>query len=147
LLRLEAALHGDGGAALAARQLGKGGIVFDIESVAGKFSKAVLAAEVPRETHEAQRVLGPHLQQLFGRSLHLDERSILQPEGVTVIDHGRHVQIQMDLGAGLSGQMRMALAPRRMIEGDRIDHAIGLHGGLADDGGDAGHGVSRANGR
>jgi hypothetical protein len=26
-----------------------------------------------------------------------------------------------------------------MIEGDRIDHAVGLDGGLADDGGDAGH--------
>jgi hypothetical protein len=27
-----------------------------------------------------------------------------------------------------------------VVEGDGVDDAVGLHGGLADDGGDAGHG-------
>jgi hypothetical protein len=147
LLGLERALHGDGDATLAARQLREGGAVLDIESVAGKFGKTMLATKMPGETHEAERVLGTHLEQFFGRSLHLDERPILQPEGVAVIDGGRHVEIEMDLGTGLTGQMRMALAARRMVERDRIDHAIRFHGGFADDGGDAGHGVSRANER
>jgi hypothetical protein len=30
-----------------------------------------------------------------------------------------------------------------VVEGDRGDDTVGLHGGLADDGGDAGHGLSR----
>ena len=58
VLRPEAALDRRGGAALAARQFGEGRAVLDIEGIAGKFGEAVLAAEMPGETHEAKRVLG-----------------------------------------------------------------------------------------
>jgi hypothetical protein len=34
----------------------------------------------------------------------------------------------------------MAAIPRAMVEGHRVDDTVGLHGRLADDGGDAGHG-------
>ena len=143
LLRPKAALHGDDSAALAARQFGECRAVLDIKRVAGKFGEAVLAAEMPGETHQAKRIFGAYLQQLFGRRLDLNKRSILQPKGVTVIDGGLHVEIEMDFGAGLPGEMGMAPVARCMVEGDRVDHALRLHGGLADDGGGAGHGVSR----
>ena len=102
LLRPKAALHGDDSAALAARQFGECRAVLDIKRVAGKFSEAVLAAEMPGETHQAKRIFGAYLQQLFGRRLHLNKRSILQPKGVTVVDGGLHVEIEMDLGPGLA---------------------------------------------
>ena len=143
LLWLKAALHGDDSAALAARQFGECRAVLDIKRVAGKFSEAVLAAEMPGETHQAKRILGAYLQQLFGRRLDLNKRSILQPKGVTVIDGGLHVEIEMDFGPGLPGEVGMAAVARCMVEGDRVDHALRLHGRLADDGGGAGHGVSR----
>jgi hypothetical protein len=34
-----------------------------------------------------------------------------------------------------------------VIESDRVDHTVGLYGGLADDGGDAGHGFVSVKGR
>ena len=85
----------------------------------------------------------PHLQQRFGRRLHLDELAILEPKGVAVVDGGLHVEIEMDLGAAPRPEHAVAPVARRMVERERVDDAVGLHGGLADDGGDAGHGVSR----
>jgi hypothetical protein len=41
----------------------------------------------------------------------------------------------------------MAAVAGFMVEGNRIDDTIGLHGGLADDGGDAGHGLVSAKDR
>jgi len=143
LLRPKAALHSDDSAALAARQFRECWAILDIKRIAGEFGEAVLTAEMPGETHQAQRILGAYLQQPFGRRLDLDKRPVLEPERVTVIDGGLHVEIEMDLGAGLPGQMGMAPAARRMVEGDRVDYALRLHGWLADDGGGAGHGVSR----
>jgi hypothetical protein len=146
LFRLEAPLDRCRDAALPAGQFGESGAVFDIEGVAGEFGKAVLAAEMPGEAHEAERVFGPHFQKLFGGGFHLNELAILEPQGVAVVDHRLHVEIEMDVRPLLAGQMRMAPASRRMIEGDRIDHAVELDGGLADDGGDAGHDLSLGEG-
>jgi hypothetical protein len=139
-LRLEGALHGGCGAALSPRQFGERRIVLDVESVACDLDEAVLAAQVPRQAHEAQRVLGPDLKQLLGSRLHLNEASILEPQGVAVVDGRLHVEIQQDLGSALPFQRPVAAVSRLMIEGHRVDDTVGLHGGLADDGGDAGHG-------
>ena len=139
-LRLEGALHGRGRAALPPRQLGKGRIVFDVEGIARDLHKAMLAAQVPSEPHEAKRVLGPHLQKMLGRGLHLHQAAVLQPQGVAVVDGGLHLEVEMDLCPALSLQRTMTAVSRRVIEGDGVDDAVGLHGGFADDGGDAGHG-------
>ena len=139
-LRLEGALHGRGRAALPSRQFSKGRIVLDVEGVARNLHKAMLAAQVPGEPREAKRVLGPHLQKLLRRSLHLHEAPVLQPQGVAIVDGGLHVEIQQDLGSALAFQRRMAAVPRPVIEGHRIHDTAGFHGGLADDGGNAGHG-------
>jgi hypothetical protein len=139
-LRLEGALHGRGRAALPPRQLGKGRIVFDVEGIARDLHKAMLAAQVPSEPHEAMRVLGPHLKKLLRRGLHLHQAAVLQPQGIAVVDGGLHVEIEQDLGSTLAFQRPMAAVPCAMIEGHRVDDTVGLHGRLADDGGDAGHG-------
>jgi hypothetical protein len=139
-LRLEGPLDGSCRTALPAHEFGDGRIVLDVEGVCRDFDQAMAAAEMPGETREAQGVLGLDLQQRLGRSLDLDELAVLEPQGIAVVDGGFHVEIEMDLGAALSLQRTMATVSRRVVEGDGVDDAAGLHGGLADDGGDAGHG-------
>lgn len=142
-LRPEGTLHRSGDAALPPDQFRHGRIVLDIEGVACDLGKAVLAAEMPSQPHEAQRVLGTHFEQALRSSLHLNEASVLEPQGVAVVDGGVHVEIEQDLGPALPLQRGLAAIARGVLKGDRIDDAVGFHGGLANDGGDAGHGLSR----
>jgi hypothetical protein len=140
----ERALHRGGDAALTAHQFRHRRIVLHVDRIAGNLDEAMLAAEMPGQPHEAQRVLGPHLQQALGRGLDLDETPVLEPQGIAVVDGRFHVEIEQDFGPALARQPRLTAVAGRVIERDRIDHAVGFHGGLADDGGDAGHGfVSR----
>ncbi|ANY77544.1 hypothetical protein BB934_04300 [Microvirga ossetica] len=140
-LRLEGALDRGCGAALPSHQLGHGRAVLHIEGIARDLDEAVAAAEMPGETGEAQGVLRPHLEQGFGRRLHLDEPAVLEPQGIAVVDRGLHVEIEMNLGAALGLQPAVAAVAGLMVERDDVDDAVGLYGGLADDGGDAGHGT------
>jgi hypothetical protein len=143
-LRSERALHRGGDAALTAHQFRHRRIVLHVDRIAGDLDEAMLAAEMPGQPHEAQRVLGPHLQQALGRGLDLDEAPVLEPQGIAVVDGRFHVEIEQDFSPALARQPRLTAVAGRVIERDRIDHAVGFHGGLADDGGDAGHGfVSR----
>jgi hypothetical protein len=139
-LRLERALHRSHGATLAARQFRQGRVVLDVESIIRGLDEAMVAAEMPGETHEAQGVLCPDLQQRLRRRLHLHKLSIPKPQGIAVVDGCLHVEIEMDVDPALAFQSPMATVSRRVVEGDGVDDAVGLHGGLADDGGDAGHG-------
>jgi hypothetical protein len=139
--RLERALHGSGRAALPAHQLGHGRAVLHIEGVRRNLHQAMAAAEMPGEAREAQGVLGLHLEKGFGRRLHLDELPVFEPQGVAVVDGGVHVEVEPDLGPTLSPQRPLTSVAGLVVEGDRVDDAVGLHGGLADDGGDAGHGL------
>lgn len=139
-LRLERTLHRGHGAALSARQFRQRRVVLDVEGVPSHLDEAVIAAEVPSEAHEAQGVLGLDLEQGLDRRSHLDELPVLEPQGVAVVDGGLHVEVEMDLSPALAFQCTMAAVSRRVVEGDGVDDAVGLHGGLADDGGDAGHG-------
>jgi hypothetical protein len=144
-LRLEGALHRSRGAALPARQFRESRIVLDVEGVARYLDEAMVAAEMPSKAHEAERVLGPDLQKLLGSRLHLHKASILETKGIAVVDGGLHVQIEQDLSPALALQRALPAVPGLMIEGHRIDDTVGLHGGLADDGGDAGHGFVSVN--
>jgi hypothetical protein len=139
-LRPEGALHGRGRAALPPRQFGESRIVFDVEGIARDLHEAVLAAQMPGKARQAKGVLGPDLQKMLRRSLHLHQAAVLQPQGVAVVDGGLHVEIEQDLGSALAFQRPMAAVPCAMVEGHRVDDTVGLHGRFADDGGDAGHG-------
>jgi hypothetical protein len=140
LLRLEGAMHGRRRAALAPRQFGGGRIVHDIDCVRRHLGEAVLAAEVPGKAREAQGVLRPHLQKAFGGRLHKDEAPILQAQGIAVVENRLHLEVDVDMGPGLAMEMGLAARTGRMVQRHGIDHAVLLHGGLADDGNGAGHG-------
>jgi len=140
LLGPEGALHRGRRAALPASQLGQRRGVRHVDRIAGDFGEAVLAAEMPGEAHEAQRIFGPDLQKALGRRPHLDEPPILEPQGIAVVDGGLHVEIEQDLRSALPPERRLTAAARSMVEDHRIDDSVGLHGGFADDGGNAGHG-------
>jgi hypothetical protein len=142
-LRLEGALDGSCRTTLPAHEFGHGRIVLDVEGVCRDFDRAMAAAEMPGEAREAQGILGPHLQQRLGRSLDLDELAVLEPQGIAVVDGGFHIEIEQDLGPALGPQRPLTAAAGLVVEGDRGDDTVRLHGGLADDGGDAGHGLSR----
>jgi hypothetical protein len=142
-LRLEGALDGSRGAALPAHEFGDSRVVLDVKGVVRDLHQAVLAAEVPSEAREAQGILGLHLQQRLGRGHDLDKLAVLEPQGVTVVDGGFHVEVEQDVGPALGSQRSLTAAASLVVEGDRGDDAVRLHGGSADDGGDAGHGLSR----
>ena len=139
-LGLEGALHRNGGAALSAYQFRDSRIVLDVEGVVRDLHETVLTAEVPGKPHEAQWIFSLDLQQRLGRSLHLNEEAVLEPERIAVVDGGFHVEVEQDLGPAFPSQRAVAAVPCRVVEGDGVDDAVGLDGGLADDGGDAGHG-------
>jgi hypothetical protein len=142
-LRLEGALDGSCRTTLPAHEFGHGRIVLDVEGVCRDFDQAMAAAEMPGEAREAQGILGPHLQQRLGRRPDLDELAVLEPQGIAVVDGGFHIEIEQDLGPALGPQRPLTAAAGLVVEGDRGDDTVRLHGGLADDGGDAGHGLSR----
>jgi hypothetical protein len=142
-LRLEGALDGSCRTTLPAHEFGHGRIVLDVEGVGRDFDRAMAAAEMPGEAREAQGILGPHLQQRLGRRPDLDELAVLEPQGIAVVDGGFHIEIEQDLGPALGPQRPLTAAAGLVVEGDRGDDTVRLHGGLADDGGDAGHGLSR----
>jgi len=144
-LRLERALDGGRRAALPAHELGDRRVVLHVESVGRDLHQTMLAAEVPGKAGQAQGILGPDLEKRLGRRLHLNEPAVLEPQGIAVVDSGFHVEIDQDLGPALGSQGSLTAVACLVIEGDRIDDAVGLHGGLADDGGDAGHGLVSVN--
>ena len=139
-LRPEGTFHRGGGAALPAGQFGERRVVLDVERLARDFDQTVMAAEMPGEPHQAKRVLGLHLQEPLRCGLHLHQVAVFQPQGVAVVEGGLHVEVEQDLGAALAFQGSLAAVPRLVIQGNRVDDTVGLHGGLADDGGNAGHG-------
>jgi hypothetical protein len=139
-LRPEGTFHRGGGAALPAGQFGERRVVLDVERLARDFDQTVMAAEMPGEPHQAKRVLGLHLQEPLRCGLHLHQIAVFQPQGVAVVEGGLHVEVEQDLGAALAFQGSLAAVPRLVIQGHRVDDTVGLHGGLADDGGNAGHG-------
>jgi hypothetical protein len=138
-LRLEGTLHGRHRAALPAREFGEDGIVLDVESITRDLGKAVVAAEVPGETDEAKRVFRLHFQKALGQGFHLHETAILQAQRISVVDGGFHVEIEDDFGSRLALERCLTAVARLMVERHRIDDTVGLHGGLADDSGNAGH--------
>jgi hypothetical protein len=121
-------------AALPARQFGESGRVLDIERIPRHLCETVLAAEMPGQAHEPQRVLGFHFKKALHGGLDLHERSVLEAQRIAVVKSGVHVEIEQDLRPTLAFQGRVPAIAARVIEGDRIDDPVGLDGGFADDG-------------
>lgn len=139
LLRLERALDRRHGAALPTHELGQSGIIRDIERVRRHFRRDVIAAEMPGEAHQPQRVLGADLQQALRRGLDLHEAAILELQRIAVVQRSRLVQIDREFEPARRLHGNAAAVAILISEAERIDDALGADGGPANDGSGAKH--------
>jgi len=138
-LRLEGALDLGHRAALPAHQLGQGRIAGNIERVGGHFGRDVMAAEMPGEAHQPQRVLGPDLQQAFRRGLDLDQAAILELQRIAVVQRRRLAEGDREFQASGRRHGHAVDGAVAMAEAERIDDALGPDSSLAKNGGGAKH--------
>jgi hypothetical protein len=138
-LRLEGTLDGRRRAALAAHHLGQDVVVLDPDRVGADLGRRVPVADVPGDPHQAQRVLGPDLEERLGRRPHLHEAPVLEPDGIAVGKRRRLVEVEEEVEPALPFQRHSAPVAALMIEDDRVGDTIQLHGSFADDGGGAEH--------
>ncbi len=139
-LRLEGA-HDDGcDAALAARELGKGGIVLEVDRLSGDLGRGVPGADLDGELQEPGRVLGLDLQEPLRRRPHLDEPPVLELQGIAVVERRILVELDLEPKTALAREDAPAPAARLMVERHGVDDALRLHGGPSNDAGGAEHG-------
>jgi hypothetical protein len=138
-LGAERAPDGRRRAALAADHLGQDVVVLDPDRVGADLGRRVPVADVPGDPHQPQRILGPDLEERLGRRLHLHEAPVLEPHCIAVGKRRRLIEVEEEVEPALPFQRHAAPVPALMIEDDRVGDPVGLHGGLADDGGGAEH--------
>lgn len=131
-------------AALAADHLGQHMVVLDIDRVRRDLGRGVAIADMPGDTRQSQRVLGGDLDQLLCRRLDQDERTVLELDGVAVVQRGRLVEIEQDVLPAIALQRDAAAVAVLMVEGQRLDDPVLLDRGLADDGDGALHDKTRS---
>jgi len=139
LLRLERAFDLHHRATLPAHQLGQVGMAGNIERVDRHFRRNVMAAEMPGEAHQPQRVLGADFQQAFRSGLDLHEAAILQLQRVAIVQRRRLVEINREFEPASSLHGDAAAVAVLITKAERIDDALGADGGLAKDGSGAKH--------
>ncbi len=138
-LRLERTLDRRHGAALPAHQLGDGGDVDDIKRVGRHLGRDVVAAEMPGEPHQPQRVFGADFQQALWSGLDLHEPTILQLQSIAIVEHCGLVEVDGEFQPARRRHRQGAPAAIPMPEAERVDDALGADGGLANDGSGAKH--------
>jgi hypothetical protein len=138
--RVERTHDGRHATPLAAGQFRQRGLVLEVDAVCGELGWHVPLPHVPGEPHEPERVFGTNLDQGLRRGPHLDETSILELHGVTVIQHGGSVELEQDLESAMAPHSHPATLTGVVIEPDRVGDALRLHGGLANEAGGADHG-------
>lgn len=126
-------------AALPADQFRHRIVLRDVDRVVRHLHGGVVLAEMPEHAHEAQRVLGLHLDELFVCGLHRHELAVFELEGVAVIELRSLRQVQMDIETGLRREVSRRVVSRDMVECDRIDDTVGLDGRFANDARGLGH--------
>ena len=138
-LRLERTLDHRHGAALPTHQFAERRIVRDVKGVGRHLGRDVMAAEMPGETHQPQRVLGADFQQAFRRRLDLDQRAVFELQRVAVVQRRRLIERDREFQPARRADTDAIDRAVAVTEGQRIDDALGLDGGLAKDGGGAEH--------
>lgn len=132
-LRSERPRRGLGDAAEAAHELGVDRRVRNVQAVPRDLRRDVVRAELPGEPQEARRVLGAHRKQRLLGGADLDEPSVLEPQGVAVLEFGRLRQCRRE-GERRTLERRLAgKATRGVRQGDRVGDALGPHRCPADD--------------
>lgn len=138
-LGLEGALHRRHRTALPAHHLGQDVVVLDVDRVGGDLGRGMAVADMPGDAHQPQRVLGADLQQALRCGLDLDKAPVLQLHGVAISQHRGLVEIEQDIEPAIGLEGKAAAIAVVMVEGERVDDALGPDGGLANDGGGAKH--------
>jgi hypothetical protein len=138
-LGLEGALHRRHRTALPAHHLGQDVVVLDVDRVGGDLGRGMAVADMPGDAHQPQRVLGADLQQALRCGLDLDKAPVLQLHGVAIGQHRGLVEIEQDIEPAIGLEGKAAAIAVVMVEGERVDDALGPDGGLANDGGGAKH--------
>ncbi|MFJ5368486.1 hypothetical protein ACIPIA_04610 [Bosea sp. CER48] len=138
-LRLERALDLSHRAALPAHQLRQSRMAGHVQCISGHFSGDVVAAEMPGQTHQTQRVLGANLEQAFQRSLDLHQAAVLQLQRIAGVQGRRLVEADREFEPALGRDGHAVNGAVAMTEAQRIDDAVGADGGLAKDGSGAKH--------
>ncbi len=138
-LRLERALDHRHRAALPAHQLAKGCIIRNVESLSRHLGRDMMAAEMPGEAHQPQRVLGADFQQAFRRGLDLDQRAVFELQGIAIVQHRRLVERDREFQPARGANAHAVDRAIAVAQRQRIDDALGLDGGLAENGGGAKH--------
>ena len=138
-LRLERTLDHRHRTALPAHQFAERGIVRDVEGIGRHLGCDMVPPEMPGETNQTQRVLGADLQQAFRCGLDLDQRAVFQPQGVAVVQHRGLVERDRELKSARRADADAIYRTVPMAQWQRIDDALGLDGGLAENGGGAKH--------
>lgn len=138
-LGLEGALHRRHRTALPAHHLGQDVVVLDVDRVGGDLGRGMAVADMPGDTHQPQRVLGADLQQALRCGLDLDKAPVLQLYRIAIGQHRGLVEIEQDIEPAIGLEGKAAAIAVVMVEGERVDDALGPNGGLANDGGGAKH--------
>lgn len=140
LLRPERAHHPRRRAALPAHHLGKDMVVLNVDGAVRDLGWRVAVADMPGHAHEPERVLGADFQQLLRGGLHGDEPAIIELQRIALVEHARLVEIHHQIQPAIAFQNGPAALTILMVQRDGVDHAIGLYGRFANDGGSAEHG-------
>lgn len=138
-LGLEGALDQRHGAALPADHLGENVIVLDIDGIRRDLGRGVAVADMPGDAHQSQRILGPDLKKTLRGGFDLHQPAIFQLHRIAIRQRCRLVEVEQDVEATIGFEREPAAISVVMVEGERIDHAVGLDRGLANDGGGALH--------
>lgn len=144
-LGLERTFNHAHGAALAANHLGENMVVLDIDRVRRDLRRRVPVADMPGDTHQPQRVLGPDFEQALRSGLDQDQAAILELHRIAIIQNRRLVEIEQDLAPAIAFQGDAAAVAVLMVEGQGLNDLVLLDRGLADDGGGAQHDGTRDN--
>lgn len=140
-LRLEGAGDRRRGTALATGQFRHRRILRDVEHVRPDLGRHVVAAELPGEAQEPGRVLRPDFEERFGGGSHRDEATVVEAQGVPVLEAGVLLQGEREAQARLGGESMLRRLARGMIEDHGVDHGVRADRRLADDGCGAQHDV------
>lgn len=138
-LRLERTLDHRHRTALPAHQFTERRIVRNVEGVSRHLGRDMMAAEMPGEAHQPQRVLGADLQQAFRRGLDLDQRAVFQLQRVAIVQRRRLVERDREFQPARRSYAHAIDRAVAVAQRQRIDDALGLDGGLAKNGGGAKH--------
>lgn len=138
-LGLERPRHLAHGAALAADHLGEGMVVLDIDRLGGELGRRMAAADMPGDAHQAQRVLGPDLDQVLGRGADQHQAAILELHRIAIVQGRGLVEVEQDFEPAIALERDAAAIAVLMVEGQGLDDPVLLDRGLADDGGGALH--------